>query len=154
MKPILRVIIAAVFTLMLVSCASETDLKKYVESLQKSEYTDLADTGITMSLKDEAVTTKTESLTIEYANATDIEYVFGKEPHMEIASDAGWYVIPIDEDAGWEDIGFILPPHGTSEKDFPLGYYYTGLMPGHYRIIKTFYADGNRVAAAVEFDIQ
>lgn len=150
MKSTIGIVLTALLTLALAACAPKIS----VESLEKSEYGDLADTGITMRIKDEAVTTKTESLKIEYANATDIEYVFGKEPHLEIASDDEWYVVPVKENAAWEDIGFILPPNGTSEEDFSLKFFYEGLIPGHYRIIKTFYGDGGSVAAAVEFDIQ
>ena len=149
MKPIIAVILTAAMLIALAACAPQIN----VDSLEKSEYGDLADTGITMRIKDETVSTKTESLKIDYANATDIEYVFGKEPHLEIASDDEWYVIPINESAAWEAIGIILPPNGTSEDEFSLGFYYEGLLPGHYRIIKTFYGDGGSVAAAVEFDI-
>ncbi len=150
MKPKISVLLLAVIlTLTLAACATQIN----VESLEKSEYGDLADTGITMRIKDETVTTKTDSLTIEYANATDVEYVFGKDPHLEIASDDMWYVVPINESAAWEAIGIILPPNGTSEDDFSLGFYYEGLLPGHYRVIKTFYGDGGSVAAAAEFDI-
>ena len=149
MKPKIRfLLLAVIFTITLAACAPQIN----VDSLEKSEYGDLADSGITMNIKNETVTTKTESLKIEYANATDTEYVFGKEPHLEIASDDEWYVVPINESAAWEAIGIILPPNGTSEDDFSLGFYYEGLLPGHYRIIKTFYGDGGSVAAA-EFDI-
>ena len=150
MKRILIMTIASAFVLVLAACSPQIN----VDSLVKSEYGNLADTGITMSIKEETVTTKTESLTIEYTNNTDIEYVFGKEPHLEIASDGTWYVVPVKETAAWEAIGIILPPNGTSEEDFSFKFFYEGLMPGHYRIIKTFSAQGSSVAAAAEFDIQ
>ncbi len=149
MKSIIGIILTAVLTLALAACAPKID----VDSLEKSEYEDIADTGITMSIKEDTVTTKTESLTIEYTNGTDIEYVFGLEPHLEIQNEETWYVIPVRQDAAWNDIGFILPPNGTSQEDFSLEHFYEGLIPGHYRVIKTLYADGNGVAAAVEFDI-
>ncbi len=151
MKLTIRYLLLATVLLMsLTSCAPQIN----VGSLEKSEYGDLTDTGITMSVKEETVTTKTESLTIEYTNVTDTEYVFGKEPHLEIAVDGTWYVVPINENAAWETIGIILPPNGTTEGDFSLKFFYEGLIPGHYRVIKTFSADGSSVAAAAEFDIQ
>jgi hypothetical protein len=140
----------ATLMLALTACAPGLD----IDSLTTSPYADMADTGIAMSIKEQEITTKTESLTIEYANASDIEYVFGKEPHLEIDSESAWYVVPVKESAAWEDIGFILSANGTSEEKFSLGFFYEGLIPGHYRIIKTLYADGNSVTAAVEFDIQ
>ncbi len=150
MKRILIMTIASVLMLTLAGCAPKID----INSLEKSEYGDLADTGLIMSIKEETVTTKTESLTVEYTNNTDTEYVFGKEPHLEIAVDGTWYVVPVNENAAWEAIGIILLPNGTSEEDFSLKFFYEGLIPGHYRVIKTFSADGSSVAAAAEFDIQ
>ena len=151
MKLKIRVLLtAAVLLMTLAGCAPKIN----VNSLEKSEYSDLAETGTTMSVKEETVTTKTESLAIEYTNNTDIEYVFGKEPHLEILSDGTWYVVPVNENAAWEAIGIILPPNGTTEGDFSLKFFYEGLVPGHYRVIKTFSTDGSSVAAAAEFDIQ
>lgn len=151
MKLRMRVLLlAAVLLLPLAACAPKIS----VDSLEKSEYGELSDSGIAMSVKEEAVNTNAESLTIEYTNTTDVEYVFGKEPHLEIISDGTWYVVPVIETAAWEAIGIILPPNGTSEEDFSLKFFYEGLMPGHYRVIKTFYANGDSATAAAEFDVQ
>ncbi len=149
MKPIIGVFLVAALLITLAACAP----KIRVDSLEETEYTNLEDTGIVMSVADESVTTDTPSLTIEYTNQTDVEYVYGLEPHLEIQKEGIWYVIPLREDAAWNDIGLILPPDGTSEEDFSLEYFYEGLIPGHYRVIKTLYADGNGVTAAAEFDI-
>lgn len=150
MKKSIRLIIIMVFMLTMAACEQGLD----IDSLALSEYGGLKDVGIVMRITDETVTTKTDSVTIEYINNTDTEVMFGEEPHLEIESNGRWYAVPVKEDAAWVDIGYILPPNGSDEKEFSLKFYYKNLNPGHYRIIKTFFTDNGNVAAAVEFDIQ
>ncbi len=150
MKKTIGIFITVILMLTMSACTQSLD----IDSLDPSEYGELKDSGIKMHIADEMVTIETESIMIEYINNTDTEVTFGKEPHMEIESEGSWYVVPLKEDAAWEDIGFILPPNGSDEKEFSLQFYYENLTPGHYRIIKTFYTDSGKVNAAVEFDIQ
>ena len=150
MKKSIGIVVIIVFMLTMTACAQSLD----IDSLAPSEYGELKDAGIVMRIVDETVTTETDSVMIEYINNTDTEIAFGKEPHLEIESEGSRYVVPVKEDAAWEDIGYILPPNGSDEKDFSLKFYYGNLNPGHYRIVKTFFADSGNVAAAVEFDIQ
>jgi hypothetical protein len=139
-----------VFMLTMTACAQGLEIDNPV----LSEHSELKDAGIAMRIADKMLTTETDSLMIEYINNTDIEVTYGEEPHLEIESNGSWYVVPIKEDAAWEDIGYILLPNESDEKEFSLKFYYENLNPGHYRIIKTFFADGSNLVATVEFDIQ
>ncbi len=150
MKKIIRNIIIMVFLLTLTACDQGFD----IDSLVLSEYGELKDTGIVMRIVNETVTTETDSVMIEYINNTDTEVVFGEEPHLEIEKEGSWYVVPVKEDAAWVEIGYLLPPNGSDEKEFSLKFYYENLNPGHYRIVKKFFAGNGNVVAAVEFDIQ
>lgn len=150
MKKSIGIIIIMIFMLTMSACGKNLD----IDSLVLSEYGELDDAGIVMSITDESVTTETDTVMIEYINNTDTEVVFGEEPYLEIESEGSWYVVPIKEDVAWVAIGYILPPGGSDEKEFSLKFYYENLDPGHYRIIKTFFADSGNIVAAVEFDIQ
>lgn len=150
MKTSIGMIIIMVFMLTMTACAQAPD----IDSLALSEHGELVDAGLVMRIADETVTTETDTVVIGYTNNTDIEFVFGEEPRLEIESEGGWYVVPVKEAAAWEDIGYILPPNESEEKEFSLKFFYENLNPGHYRIVKTFFADGNSTAVAVEFDIQ
>lgn len=150
MKKSIGIILIMIFVLMMVACARSLD----IGSLTPSEYGEMKDAGIQMYIVDETVTTKSDSLMIEYVNNMDTEVVFGEEPHLEIESEGSWYVVPLEKDAAWNDIGYILPSGGSDEKEFSMKSYYKALNPGHYRIVKTFFADSGNVIAAAEFDIQ
>ena len=148
MKKSIGIVVIVVLMLTMAACAQDID------SLVPSEYGELKDAGIVMRITDETVTTETDSVMVEYVNNTDTEVVFGEEPHLEIESEGSWYVVPVREDAAWVEIAYILPPNGSDEKEFSLKSYYEKLNPGHYRIVKTFFADSGNVTAAAEFDIQ
>ena len=148
MKKTLLAIAIAILIVIFAACSYEPDM------LKKSEYQDMADIGIVMTPGDETVTTNTKSVTIEYANNTDKEYIFGEEPRLEIKQNDGWYVIPLKEDAAWNDIGYVLPPGGVEQKPFSLEFFYQKLSPGHYRIVKEFYANGEGMTTAAEFNIE
>lgn len=150
MKKSIGIVVMVVLMLTMAACAQGPD----IGSLTLSEYGELNDAGIVMRIVDETVTTRTDSVTIAYSNHTDTEVVFGKEPHLEIENEGSWYVVPVKEDAAWEEIAYILPPGESEEKEFALKSYYGTLDPGHYRIVKTFFSDSGNVTAAVEFDIQ
>lgn len=150
MKKSIGIIVIMVFLLTMAACSKGLD----IDSLALSEYGELKDAGIVMRIVDEAVTTETDSVMIEYTNNTDTDVMFGEEPHLEIESEGSWYVVPVKEDAAWDDMAYILPSNGSNEKEFPLKFFYENLNPGHYRIVKTFFADSGNVAAAAEFDIQ
>ncbi|PWJ46414.1 immunoglobulin-like domain-containing protein [Faecalicatena contorta] len=150
MKKIIGVIVIMVFMLTMAACAQKLD----IDNLSLSEYGELKDAGIVMRITDKRVTTETESVMIEYINNKDTEVLFGEEPHLEIMRKGKWYVVPAKEDAAWIDIAYMLPPNGSDKKEFALKFYYENLNLGHYRIVKTFFADSGNVVAAAEFDIQ
>jgi hypothetical protein len=150
MKKNIGIFVIMIFMLTMAACRQGLD----IDALVPSEYGELKDTGIVMRIVDEAVTTETDSLMIEYVNQTDTEFVFGEQPHLEVEHGGSWYVVPVKEDAAWIEIGYILPPKGSDQKEFSLKVYYENLNPGHYRIVKTFFGDIGNTAAAVEFDIQ
>lgn len=136
--------------LTMAACARKPD----ANNLAVSEFGQLKDAGIALSIIENVVKTDTDSIMVEYINGTDTDYAFGEEPHLEIEIDGKWYVVQVKADTMWEEINHIMLPNESINKEFSLKLFYENLNPGHYRIVKTFFADSGNVTAAVEFDMQ
>ena len=111
-------------------------------------------TEVILSVKEEKITQETETITLLYTNHSDQEYIYGAETHLEVKVDDKWYVVPLLEDVGWEDIAYILSPNDTREDTFYIKANYGQLDGGNYRIVKTLHADNGSIFSIAEFKIQ
>ncbi len=153
-KNMKRVSIVVLLILMLImtSCSGYRSLN--ARKLEKSEYdTTMLSRDINVTVKEETVTTKTESITLMYVNTSDTEYLFGEKPHLEVELDGTWYVVPVLKGTVWIAIGYILPAKGSHEHSFSIRNYYGMLKPGKYRVIKEMYSGEESVFTSAQFEI-
>lgn len=92
--------------------------------------------GVTMTVKEGTVSST--GLTVVFHNNSDKEYTYGDPFWLEKKSDGSWYQVPItiEDNYGFNDIGYILPPLGSSEWNVDWEWLYGNLDTGEYRIVK------------------
>jgi len=153
MKKVMYIVILII--LMVNSTACKAFKKLDVSKLEKSTY-DVSQQSkdVALSIKEENIVKNTESITLIYTNFSDKEYIYGKEPHLEIEVDDIWYVVPTLETAAWDEMAYILSPNDIREDVFPIKEYYGELNEGSYRIVKTLYSDGESIFVLGEFKIK
>lgn len=144
---IILLVVAVIFT----SCAKSAgwNTGKMEKGYNASE---ISSGIITASIADTDLDTSSKSITILFENRTDQEFMYGKEPHLEVLIDQEWYTVPIKDGSAWTEIGIILAPNAANEYKEVLSFYYDDLIAGHYRYIKSF-SGGSQVNVSVEFDI-
>lgn len=114
--------------------------------------------GVTMTVKDGTVSS--EGATLILTNESDIEGVYGNYYTLEKKSNDQWYKVPVaDEDSGFEDIGYSLPPGGSEEWETIWKWREGELDEGTYRIIKSITAssengENNRHLLSAEFEVE
>jgi len=136
MKKYLSVAILIVFIVTLAACNASK--KPDISKLEKSAYdASQQNTQVALTVKEKAITPETGSITLIYANLSDKQYIFGKEPHLEVEADGKWYVIPTLKGVAWEAIAYLLRPNESREDPFDIKNYYSRLDAGKYRIVKT-----------------
>jgi len=134
---------------LLAACTGILDISK----LEKSPYDAANQSTLVAMTADAPEVAADASVQFTFVNASDTEYAFGLEPHLEIFSEGGWYVIPPREDAAWNDIAMILAPGGTAEYTLDLKFMYEDLPTGQYRLVKELYAEEGTFVTA-QFKIQ
>ncbi len=150
--------IAYIFILIIVIgnlTACKASKKLDVDKLEKSTY-DASQQGedVELSVKEEVIAPDTENIILSYTNFSDREYIYGKEPCLEMEIDDIWYVVPTLETAAWDEMAYILSPNDTREDVFPMGDYYGKLDEGKYRIVKILYSDDESIFVVGEFNVQ
>ena len=123
-------------------------------TMNKSPYSaDIQDNRVSMTVKEMDIKVSTDLVTLVMKNALGVDIYFGHEPHLEKLIDNQWYVVPLNDKAGWTEEEVVLGGRGTVEEKFYLTFY-DDLSKGEYRVIKNFYMDdGSKIMASVEFNI-
>jgi hypothetical protein len=106
-------------------------------------------------------TVSPKGLTTLFENKTNTEFTFGEAYVLEVNIDGNWYKVPIEteDNYGFIDIGYILPPNDTAEWSVEWDWLYGDLESGKYRIIKdvldVYEAGGyDAYPLAAEFEIE
>lgn len=91
---------------------------------------------VVMRIK-EGSTTPT-ALTIIFENNSENSFIYGDYYTIEREINNAWYQVPvaIEENYGFNDIGYELAPQDTPEWVVDWEWLYGNLQPGEYRIIK------------------
>ena len=97
---------------------------------------------------DETIVTKIteqtpDSLTIEFTNNGNADWVYSNSYSIEIYDKDVWCVVPFAENVMFVEIAYVLEPNQTVTKTYSLKYH--TLYAGHYRLVV-----GSSIA---EFDI-
>ena len=75
--------------------------------------------------------------TFEQINTGDDSYTYGNDFRLETRIDGVWRVIPQKRWAAIKDIdiGYMVPPHGSSQIGKGWGWLYGEQLPGEYRFL-------------------
>ncbi|MGL5351900.1 MAG: immunoglobulin-like domain-containing protein [Clostridium sp.] len=145
MKRVFEILFIVMVGLLIVSCTKKLDYS----SLQKSKYESITNSEeISVTINQSEIDRDTEDVTLEYTNNTEIEYTYGRDPHLEVKHNETWYVVPVLMKVQWIEIACVLPKNHTNEETISLKDYYGNLEKGSYRFIKEFY--GNESTALIE----
>ena len=127
---------------------------KNTVAMNKSPYSaDIQDNRVSMTVKETDIKASTDLITLVIKNALGVDIYFGHEPHLEKLIDDQWYVVPLNDKAGWTEEEVVLEGRGMIEEKFYLTFY-DDLSKGEYRVIKNIYMDdGSKIMASVEFNI-
>lgn len=126
----------------LFSCGEDLTPSPYGEG-------DFAQEGAVLSVEHEQYDKSVESFNYMVENTGERAISFGAEYAVEVERNGQWYALPLAENAGWNEIGYVVAPGEVWENSFSfLPYRYT-VSDGHYRLIKEI--GGKRYCA--EFQI-
>ncbi|WP_226536192.1 immunoglobulin-like domain-containing protein [Fictibacillus halophilus] len=78
----------------------------------------------------------------------------GTPYQVDIYKDGSWYKVPFKEDIGFIMVGIVLKPGTTYEETIGLESLDLNMIPGKYRVIKEFHADGKQITLATEFQMK
>lgn len=92
--------------------------------------------GVTMVVKKGSISST--GLTVTFKNSSDRHCVFGEDFLLEKEIEGSWYQVPItlDENYGFNAIGYDLAPSEVKEWTVDWDWLYGNLDTGKYRIIK------------------
>lgn len=92
--------------------------------------------GVTMTVKEG--TASSIGLTIAFENTSDKQYTYGDPFLLEKKRKGSWHQVPIilDDNYGFNDIGYDLASSDTSEWIVDWKWLYGDLETGEYRIVK------------------
>lgn len=92
--------------------------------------------GVTMTVKEDSVTPS--GLTAIIENESDKQCTYGEYFSLEKESAGTWYQVPVilEDNYGFNEIGFDLPPGDVQEWTADWEWLYGKLDAGNYRIVK------------------
>src|SRR5690625_5016975 len=131
----LPIILLSITLIILVSCGNNSNNSS--EKLNPSEYkttNNLED--VTMKVDEQTISP--EGLTVIFENNSDKDCIYGDPFTLEKIVDGKWFEVPIEleDNYGFNDIGYELPPDSSSELDIDWEWLYGNLDASNYRIIK------------------
>lgn len=93
-------------------------------------------------------------ISLSYENTGDRDYTYTALQRLEVLIDGDWYMVPDAQNFVTMQI-FTAPADSSVEQDFRFEDRYEPLLPGTFRILKSFSdSDGNQAVAWLEFVIE
>jgi hypothetical protein len=137
----------------------EQPKKIVVQSLQKSKYGELPNSvveeniNIKIQTKQSNYPMKTDILTYQIKN--DGQFLSsGTRYDIEIFHSQSWYTIPFKEDSDFLMIGINIDKGKIYKDTISLKSLKYDLIPGQYRLIKSFYAGTKEIALSSTFHLK
>lgn len=117
--------------------ADVSDIPNEEINLEPSEFIEINRLNkVTMRVKEDTISPT--GLTLLFENSENKDYTYGEAFTLETKENNAWYQVPIEieEDYGFQDIGYNLPANGTTEWTVDWEWLYDALDAGDYRIVK------------------
>ena len=124
-------------------------------SLMPSEYSDAERSEDVLIHFDESGKIDGQGeITLRYENTTDRDYTYTALQRLEVLLDDGWYMVPDAQDFVTMQL-FTVPANSSVEQEFRFEDRYEPLLPGTFRILKSFVDyDGSQAVAWLEFTVE
>ncbi|MFE1625460.1 immunoglobulin-like domain-containing protein [Brevibacillus reuszeri] len=152
--------ILTILSLVMISGCSSSEQQIQTKLSKQSIHKDVPSTiveqdrHIEMHADKAAYSSEKEEATIEIKNNGTATFNFGLPFTLEKREQGTWYEIPFRSDIAFAEIGLVLAPNQTHEQKINWGDFDYVISPGEYRVIKSFYADGNERILASHFTIE
>ena len=120
-----------------------------------SEYSDTAKSGdVLLHFDGEGAITGQGEIPLRYENNSDRDYTYTALQRLEVQLDGAWYMVPDAQNFVTMQI-FTAPANSSVEQSFRFEDRYEPLLPGTFRILKSFTDyNGNQTVAWLEFTIE
>lgn len=142
-------LVILIFTM--VSCSKQIDFSK----LDKSSYENIKENEeISLTIKETEISSDTQEVTLVCENNTDKEYIYGNEVHLDIKHKGEWYVVPVMQKVGWNEIGIVLAGKSKNQNSISIKDYYGKLENGEYRFVKELYYMDEVIVVKSEFEVK
>lgn len=123
--------------------------------LMLSEYSDAElSEDILIHFNGEGQITGQGEISLSYENTGDRDYTYTALQRLEVLIDGDWYMVPDAQNFVTMQL-FTAPANSSVEQNFRFEDRYEPLLPGTFRILKSFSdPDGNQAIAWLEFVIE
>lgn len=141
------------FSICLSACTSKSIKSIQDQSLQKSNHVELAsgvneeNINMEMQLEHPIYEVKTDKLTLQINNKGEA-LSFGARYDIQIFKDESWYEVPLKDDIDFSMVGIKLGTGETYKSTISLKAIKYELIPGQYRVIKSFSTGGKEITLA------
>ncbi len=153
-KPAFWIIIAALVASVILAVCFLTDPKNDPENeiiTNGDIHTEYE--GVYMVLDSRSETEDgTATFKVTWHNDTDKEFTFGAQYDIQIKDGEEWKSVDTEKERFWQAIAYLLPAHGTHPRTYSARGYDLSKV-GRYRVVSSFYADGEKKNTWIEFDV-
>lgn len=126
------IIVLAVFTIACSFSAEGNHVQKKWKATEIRVVNDFD--GFSISVKEGSLSP--QGLTLVFTNQSGVTGVYGEGFFLEKKIDGEWYEVPVqEEEYGFPDIGYELPPNETEDFTIDWEWLYGTLEAGEYRIV-------------------
>jgi hypothetical protein len=147
------------FLICLTACTNKSIKNIEHQSLQKSNHTELPgsvneeNVNVEMKVEHPIYEVKTDKLTLQIKNKGE-SLSFGTRYTIEFFKDGSWFEIPLKDDIDFTMIDIKLGTGKTYKNIISLKTLKYDLIPGHYRVIKSFYTGGKEITLSSLFELK
>lgn len=151
--------VVLLLSICLLACTNKSIKNIQHQSLQRSNHAELPSSvheenvHVEMQLEHPIYELNTDKLTLQINNKGE-PLTFGARYDIEIFKDGSWYEVPLKDDIDFSMIGIQLGPDKTYKSTMSLKALKYDLMPGQYRVIKSFNTGGKEITLASTFELK
>jgi archaellum component FlaG (FlaF/FlaG flagellin family) len=147
------------FFICLTACTNKSIKNIDHQSLQKSSHTELPSSvneenvNVEMKVEHPIYEVNTDKLTLQIKNKGE-SLSFGTRYDIELFKDGSWFEIPLKDDIDFTMMDIKLGTGKTYKNTISLKTLKYDLIPGHYRVRKSFYTGGKEITISSPFELK
>ena len=154
-------IISVTLLLLLAACGKEPEMATLANPVPDQEMTASKD-GLSLTLDEDYFAGSPAVIKTVVTNNSSADYRLGEFYHIEVMKDNQWYIITYSDtvflkNPAFKDFGSVLIAGGEAHQEFSVDALGVTLIPGNYRLVKTFLAKDEPMheqSVAVPFTVE